>query len=128
MLVRSPVILACLVLAGCVQPLEVTPIHVYDQAQLDADKTNVCIPAAVNNTQAPTVGSVAFGILTAALSTVGYVFLDWRIPVVEGAGNGVKLAIAPWDPTGQQTANIYKNCMQDMVRMDRSAILLNRGN
>ena len=126
MIIRFLVTPAFLLLAGCAPSLEVTPIQVYDQAKLNADSTNICLPAAAAYTPPATVGSVAFGVLTAALSTVGYVFLDWRIPVIEGAGGGVKTAIAPWDPTGQQKANIYKNCMNDMVRMDRSAVLLNR--
>jgi hypothetical protein len=119
-------LLSIILLSGCAKPLEVTPIQVYDQDKFEADKTNICLPAAVNNTPPATFASIAFGVATAFLSTVGYVFLDWRIPVVEGVGGGAKTALAPWDPTGQVKVNIYNNCMQDAVRMDRSAILLNR--
>lgn len=120
-----------LVLCGCgnIQDLIVTPyvpqpIHIYDQAQYDADVAE-CRAAGVAFQPRFSIGGALAKTVRGATSNTSLIPVSPLVPVYGAAGGAVGAASDGLDLMSAQHRNVFRNCLHDETRRDGSAIIAN---
>lgn len=103
-------------------PYEPQPIRVFDQAQYDADDA-LC--KAVGTAFVPkfSIGGAVTQTITGATSNTSLIAISPLVPLYGAAGGAARAASDGLDLASRQHANVYRNCLADFTRMDRSAVI-----
>lgn len=125
-------LLACalpLLLAGCADlatalspPYIPEPIHIYDPTQYAAD-VEECKTAGAAFKPHFSFGAVASSAVTGATGNTSLIPFSPIVPVYGAAGGAVGAAAQGLDVMNGQHANVFRNCLRDETRRDRSAIV-----
>ncbi len=118
-----------LLLSGCAgltdvlaPPYMPEPIHVYDQAQYDADVAE-CRLAGANYKPQFHLGTVVAKTMDGATSNSSLIPVSPWVPVAGAAGSALSATTDGLDVMSGQHANVFRNCLRDETRRDRSAIV-----
>lgn len=98
------------------------PIHIYDAAQYAAD-VKECQAAGANYRPRFSVGSALSKTVGGATANTSLIPLSPLVPVYGAAGGAVGAAADGFDVMSGAHANVFRNCLRDETRRDRSAIV-----
>ncbi len=129
-MMRNLLALAILpLLAGCqdvstalVPPYIPEPIHIFDHAQYEADVAE-CRAAGARYKPHFSFGSVASAAVSGATSDTSLIPFNAAVPIYGAAGGAVGATANGLDIMSGQHANVFRNCLRDETRRDRSAIV-----
>lgn len=120
-----------LVLCGCgsiedvlVTPYVPQPIHIYDQAQYNADIAQ-CRAASVAFKPRFSLGGAIAKTIRGATSNASLIPVSPLVPVYGAAGGAVGAASDGLDVMSAQHQNVFRNCLHDVTRRDGAAIIAN---
>lgn len=118
-----------LLLGGCadlatalVPPYVPEPIHIFDQDQYAADVAE-CRTAGANYKPHFSVGAVATAAVTGATADTSLIPFSPVVPLYGAAGGAAGAAAQGLDIMSGQHSNVFRNCLRDETRRDRSAIV-----
>ena len=121
---RLVIVLAGLVMAGCIARPKVAPIEIAAPARY-LDDVGQCQAAAAAYQPNITVVSVLYGAVAQSLNVISYAVLYPWMPALGAIGGAGKVATDAYDLTGRIRANVFRHCMADKVARDHSAIIAN---
>lgn len=123
------VLILPLFLGGCANLLDMLappyvpePIHVYDQAQYAAD-VGECQAAGAAFKPHFSIGSAVAKTVTGATSNTSLIPISPLVPAYGAAGGALAATSDGLDVASRQHANVARNCLRDMTRRDRSAVV-----
>lgn len=99
------------------------PIHVYDADQFAADVLE-CKTAGANYKPHVSLGSALAMTVEGATSNTSLIPISPLVPVYGAAGGALGAASDGFDVMSGQHSAVYRNCLRDEVRRDRSAIVV----
>lgn len=119
-----PLLLAgCGDLASALQPpYNPEPIHIFDQAQYQSD-VDECRAAGANYKPHFSFGAVATAAVSGASANTSLIPFSPIVPVYGAAGGAAGAAAQGLDVMNGAHANVFRNCVRDETRRDRSAIV-----
>jgi len=116
-------------LCGCAQitdmiapPYVPQPIHIYDQAAYESDVAE-CQAAGVAFKPHFSIGSAVARTVTGATSNTSLIPISPLVPVYGAAGGALGAASDGFDVMSGTHSAVFRNCLQDETRRDRSAIV-----
>jgi hypothetical protein len=113
----------CAPLADLLAPPYVpVPIHVYEQVQYDADLAECRAAGAAFKPQF-SVGTAIAKTVDGAVSNTSLIPLSPLVPVYGAAGGAVSAASDGLDVMSAQHQNVFRNCLRDETRNDKSAVI-----
>lgn len=126
---RKLIWLLPLLLGGCATftdalapPYVPVAIHIYDQAQYDADAQE-CLLAGANWKPQFSFGSAIAKTVDGATANTSLIPISPLVPAWGAAGGALGAASDGLDLMSRQHANVFRNCLRDETRRDRSAIV-----
>ncbi len=97
-------------------------LHVYDEAQYDADNAE-CGKAGAKWKPTFDVGDAINSTVTGATSNTSLIPVSPLVPAYGAAGGLAKATADGLDFASSQHANVYRNCLHDETQIDRSAVV-----
>jgi hypothetical protein len=123
LLLALPLLAGCAPIADVLAPPYVpVPIHIYDQAQYEADKAE-CAAAGVAFVPQFSFGSALSQTVDGATSNTSLIPVSPLVPAYGAAGGAIRAASDGLDVMSGQHASVYRNCLSDELRNDKSAIV-----
>lgn len=114
---------ACAPLATALNPPYMpAPIHIYDQTQYDSDNKE-CAQAGADWKPHFSFGAVAAKTISGATSNSSLIPISPLVPAYGAAGAALSATTSGLDVMSVEHANVYRNCLRDATRRDRSAIV-----
>lgn len=116
-------------LSGCASltdmlapPYEPQAIHIFDHAQYDADILE-CQVAGASFKPHFSIGGAITQTVAGATSDTSLIPLSPLVPLYGAAGGAARAASDGLDLASRQHANVYRNCLADFTRLDKSAVV-----
>lgn len=126
---RMLLMLLPVLLSGCAPitdmlapPYEPVAIRIYSQAQYEADVVE-CRQAGTAFKPNFSLGGALAQTVKGATSNTSLIPISPLVPIYGAAGGAVGAASDGFDVMSAQHQNVFRNCLLDAVRMDKSAIV-----
>lgn len=123
LLLALPLLTGCTSITDMLAPPYVpVPIHIYAQAQYDADVSE-CKAAGVAFVPRFSLGSALSKTVDGATSNTSLIPVSPLVPVYGAAGGAIRATSDGLDVMSAQHSAVFRHCLQDEIRNDKSAIV-----